>query len=252
MFNVSICFSMSQPPAIIDYSTTETIKVIKFTAPITIEGILTGSLTINEGDYGFIRKDVPYYFVVEKSPYNDSYMPNIDTFGAKIIAIKNNADKILSSGKYSILRTLSDIGNEIELREKCFRIAYKDMCNTYPKKYLFYYPSDIRSELNPIHNVLCHIHTEEALGGELRRLVYTELCNKYPDEYRISNWDAISKGEVAVGFTKREALLCKGAPRDTNKTGTAAGVTEQWVYYSGDYPSRYLYFQNEKLTMWQN
>jgi hypothetical protein len=57
------------------------------------------------------------------------------------------------------------------------------------------------------------------------------------------------KGGVRIGMTSRQVLNSSwGKPSDINRTTTAAGVTEQWVY--GD--SAYLYFTNGKLTAIQN
>lgn len=53
---------------------------------------------------------------------------------------------------------------------------------------------------------------------------------------------------VRVGMTAEDVLASSwGAPRDVNRTTTAYGVREQWVYTGG-----YLYFENGKLTTIQN
>ncbi len=64
------------------------------------------------------------------------------------------------------------------------------------------------------------------------------------DKYGQSNVNLARQGKVKVGWNKE---LCKeawGEPREVNKTTTAYGVHEQWVYYG----NRYLYFDNGVLT----
>lgn len=43
-----------------------------------------------------------------------------------------------------------------------------------------------------------------------------------------------------------------GYPTQVNRTVTANGVREQWVYRDASYRSQYLYFVNGKLTAIQN
>ena len=63
-------------------------------------------------------------------------------------------------------------------------------------------------------------------------------------KYGQSNVDLARQGKVKIGWNKE---LCKeawGEPRSINKTTTAYGVHEQWVYYG----NRYLYFDDGVLT----
>ena len=54
------------------------------------------------------------------------------------------------------------------------------------------------------------------------------------------------KPSARIGMTSSQVLNETewGKPEKVNKTITAAGVREQWVYWSGEY----LYFNNGKLT----
>ena len=64
------------------------------------------------------------------------------------------------------------------------------------------------------------------------------------DKYGQSNVNLARQGKVKIGWNKE---LCKeawGSPRSVNKTTTAYGVHEQWVYST----SRYLYFDDGVLT----
>lgn len=60
--------------------------------------------------------------------------------------------------------------------------------------------------------------------------------------------DYNNKPNPTIGMTQQEVLNSKwGKPNTINKTTTAYGVNEQWVYNNG-----YLYFDNGKLTAIQN
>lgn len=57
------------------------------------------------------------------------------------------------------------------------------------------------------------------------------------------------KRGVALGMTKEQVIASSwGKPRDVNRTQTEYGLTEQWVYGSGNY----LYFRNGVLDSIQN
>lgn len=50
---------------------------------------------------------------------------------------------------------------------------------------------------------------------------------------------------VEIGMSKTNVLLSRwGSPEKVNRTTTARGVSEQWVYEGG----RYLYFENGIVT----
>jgi hypothetical protein len=58
---------------------------------------------------------------------------------------------------------------------------------------------------------------------------------------------AIQEMSIVIGMTKAEAKLSWGEPDDINRTVGAWGVNEQWIYNH-----TYLYFQNDKLTSFQD
>jgi hypothetical protein len=84
----------------------------------------------------------------------------------------------------------------------------------------------------------------------------------YDDEYYFTenpieqSWSteikyAVQNQEIVIGMTERQARLSWGQPDDINSTVTAENRDEQWVY--GDETERtYLYFENGKLTTYQN
>lgn len=60
--------------------------------------------------------------------------------------------------------------------------------------------------------------------------------------------EQVTQKKIQIGMNGEEVKLSWGAPGDINKTVTASGTSEQWIYSSG----QYLYFENGFLTTWQN
>ena len=58
----------------------------------------------------------------------------------------------------------------------------------------------------------------------------------------------IQEGRVVVGMTACGAIAAWGRPQDINKTTTARGTREQWVYGGRNY----LYFTDGRLDAIQN
>jgi hypothetical protein len=58
---------------------------------------------------------------------------------------------------------------------------------------------------------------------------------------------AIRAEQVLLGMTHDQVAAAWGVPNDINRSGGRWGIHEQWVY-----DSAYLYFENGKLTSWQN
>lgn len=58
----------------------------------------------------------------------------------------------------------------------------------------------------------------------------------------------IYNGRIWIGMTDSQARISIGRPNDINRSVGEWGTHEQWVYNDG----RYLYFENGKLTSWQN
>lgn len=71
-------------------------------------------------------------------------------------------------------------------------------------------------------------------------------------------WRMVKAGSVAVGMSKA-AVVCSwgfiapGLDGEINRTVTAGGVSEQWVYRNpGEIRARYVYFDNEVVTAIQD
>lgn len=57
--------------------------------------------------------------------------------------------------------------------------------------------------------------------------------------------------KLKIGMTKKQVIAIWGKPNDINRTVGSWGIHEQWVYsYVGD--GCYLYFEDGRLTSWQD
>lgn len=74
-----------------------------------------------------------------------------------------------------------------------------------------------------------------------------------------SQWDRLHpvvtpasiSSRLRIGMTANELLGLLGTPVDVNRTTTAYGVHEQWIYEHGGVRS-YYYLEDGKLTAWQD
>jgi DNA-directed RNA polymerase subunit RPC12/RpoP len=80
-----------------------------------------------------------------------------------------------------------------------------------------------------------------SVGAKAARLI--ESHAEWPDEIL----GTIACGQVQIGMTPEQARAAWGAPEDINRSVGSWGVHEQWVY-----GNTYLYFQNGKLTSFQD
>ncbi|RVT48395.1 hypothetical protein [Rubrivivax albus] len=87
----------------------------------------------------------------------------------------------------------------------------------------------------------------KALQSDKRRLVaLRERAEKQAERQRLA--EAKKRG-VTIGMTQQQVIESSwGRPESVNRTTTAHGVREQWVYGSGNY----LYFEDGVLTAIQN
>ncbi len=65
---------------------------------------------------------------------------------------------------------------------------------------------------------------------------------------------ATKGGTIEQGMSKAKVIDEWGEPYRINRSTSAYGVTERWVYvsrrYSGNHPRYYLYFRNGTLEGW--
>lgn len=80
-----------------------------------------------------------------------------------------------------------------------------------------------------------------------KKAEYAELEKKYIKKYGQNTYYKLQEGYYWIGMDKEMATISLGSPNDINRTVGAWGVHEQWVY-----DNFYLYFENGKLTSYQN
>lgn len=82
---------------------------------------------------------------------------------------------------------------------------------------------------------------------KLKKVEYAKLEKKYIKKYGQKTYNELKKGYYWIGMNREMATISLGSPKDINRTVGSWGVHEQWVY-----DSKYLYFENGKLTSYQN
>jgi hypothetical protein len=82
---------------------------------------------------------------------------------------------------------------------------------------------------------------------EYRREIFLRANQDISSEFR----KAIRAGTVLIGMTKSMVTASWGSPEDINRTATAYGIHEQWLYPGRD-KTIYVYFDNGVLTAWQD
>lgn len=103
-----------------------------------------------------------------------------------------------------------------------------------------------------------YINVKEKEEIELRRLEreqklknqkdeYAKLEMNYIKKYGKETYNKLKQGDYWIGMNKKMAIISLGRPNDINRTVGSWGVHEQWVY-----DNLYLYFENGKLTSYQD
>ncbi len=76
---------------------------------------------------------------------------------------------------------------------------------------------------------------------------WEKIEKKYIQKYGKATYDKLKKGYYWIGMTEEMATISLGMPNDVNRTVGIWGVHEQWIY-----DNVYLYFENGKLSSYQN
>lgn len=79
------------------------------------------------------------------------------------------------------------------------------------------------------------------------KIITSGLFNKYLQKFGKSNLKDILQETVSIGMTTAMVKASWGEPDNINRTITAYGTHEQWIY-----PQHYLYFDSNKLTAIQD
>jgi hypothetical protein len=82
---------------------------------------------------------------------------------------------------------------------------------------------------------------------KLEKAEYAKLEKKYIKKYGQKTYNKLKEGYYWIGMNREMATISLGSPKDINRTFGSWGVHQQWVY-----ENRYLYFENGKLTSYQN
>ena len=62
----------------------------------------------------------------------------------------------------------------------------------------------------------------------------------------------VFKGTIVLGMNKAMVTDVIGKPDVVNRTVSANGTSEQWIYRFSYSKDEYYYFENGKLTTWQD
>ena len=96
--------------------------------------------------------------------------------------------------------------------------------------------------------VLAEKEKEKQLELERNKELEEKIKQNLIAEYGEMDGKRIYAKKVWIGMNKNMAMESWGYPTDINKTETAYGISEQWVYDKGNYNYKYLYFENNKLV----
>lgn len=95
---------------------------------------------------------------------------------------------------------------------------------------------------------ICYGQPKNAIS-EIRDAVHVNDPSAVVSKWGKRVLTAIKEGNVFIGMTKEQTRASWGLPQEINKSGGEWGIHEQWIY--GDF-GPYLYFENNKLTSWQD
>lgn len=90
---------------------------------------------------------------------------------------------------------------------------------------------------------------------EINKVFYTkEPFANLGKKWGYEKVNAIRDRRLLIGMNEEQVLLIKGAPYEINRSIGSWGTHEQWIYrgkHEQNERTVYLYFQNGKLTSWQ-
>lgn len=108
--------------------------------------------------------------------------------------------------------------------------------STIPSKFIY---NDKLTKDDMVLNDSIRLATEKAELQKRKNYLYKK--------YGKTNGDKILSGTIWLGMSNTMAEESIGRPKSNNRTVGSWGVHEQWVYND-----IYLYFENGKLTSWQD
>jgi len=98
-----------------------------------------------------------------------------------------------------------------------------------------------------------NLEKNKAEAAKLFRLAAAQGNEKAQSELNKMGYGSDNKDRsIAIGMESYRVRARRGEPTEINKTVTAYGVREQWIYRGyGSFKDTYLYFTDDKLTSWQ-
>lgn len=99
-------------------------------------------------------------------------------------------------------------------------------------------------------NVEIELSKQTYLWGNEAENFYFRDPSKLTSRWGKRTLKAISEGQVLIGMTEDQVTTSWGNPSKINSSGGRWGRRDQWVF--GDPGSSYLYFENGRLSSWQN
>ncbi|HCT94321.1 MAG: hypothetical protein A2X19_08035 [Bacteroidetes bacterium GWE2_39_28] len=193
----------------------EKIDIIEDSIKIVISEINAERIELNKSK-GFICETV----TITLSNMRDE--PNID--GALIVVIPHK----------SKIKVINNEGNSY------WKVMYNDYIG---------YVNEVSIAKTPEMKEVISVYDEnlkkenERYKIENKNRVQNDLEKRFGKE----NASRISRHMIWIGMTSDMAAASIGSPIKINRTTGSWGIHEQWVYHS-----RYLYFENGKLTSWQD
>ena len=104
--------------------------------------------------------------------------------------------------------------------------------------YIYLRPPEGEIHVEFVLDSLCYVYTVPS----------AEYFKKYHPSWTDLECRRVAARLIVLGFKKEHVIASWGEPKDIHRSVGAWGVHEQWVYGGG----RYLYFENDILTSWQD
>lgn len=152
-----------------------------------------------------------------------------------------------------VLKTIPD-GEKVKLtgiseKKGFYKACYEDKCGYLSDMYFKIIPEfqdwseAIKIKLEKEKKL------EEETKYQARLKAYKEEQEKLIKKYGKSTYEKLKAGKIWIGMTDEQCKISIGEPTKINRSVGSWGTHEQWIYSKSDV---YLYFENGKLTSWQD
>lgn len=158
----------------------------------------------------------------------------LDNKNKKYKTVEQSHTRTFTRGKAKIKNKPSLLGDVIGYIDKEKIVQVYDYYDTYwliKKDSIMGYTNELYLNINIEMKKMKRKHDK----NEIKKKYGEDIANK------------IYNRRILIGMTEEMAKLSIGKPLEVNKSTGSWGEHEQWVY-----EDRYLYFENGKLTSWQD